>query len=470
MIRTVWTLYTLLQVQRQLGAIGVGLFAVAVAAIAGFGGLSLTSLSMISMLTLGIFVLFPTVLAAGYTFRILSAPRAARLLPRFRLRMLAVLCLLVVSLALIGGLCMIGTVGSGQPTQPTFGSSLLETIEIAFVIPFSVISLIVLVTFWVAGSLNRALLILAVVIAGSFLMSEPSASGSVAVTETPLEIAAAAAWTVFGWWYLSGRRVAPSDPSFVFGRPAPQARKRAPQDHAMPQARSRAPELPATPQAAWAAWLIGDTAVSMKGHRLALIIGALFVAGLIAAIVGALLNEAGTETIVFILLLPGVLSSSMFLFARRIGARARYLWLRVPRTRSGLLRLTERLVIARVAGPSLLFAVAVVAVPLLVTGLTVVQALGAAAILLLAWTFAMYAGLAAVRGHMPSWMLSMLLSLSAYSAAIVGLVSDAYSIRVTGWIAVLYVLAIVLVRALAERYWRRADWLVVKPVRIALRA
>lgn len=190
-VARLWVVYfTAFPVQRYVAGCGAALL------LLGIAGLAFFPRGALLALMLGItFLLFPVLLPAGWVFRVLSAPRRHRLLPRFRIRML-VSIFFVLALPVLLALMLLAS-GAPLPAGPVL------------VYPVLMLSAYFWMFFFVPASFWGVLLfVLALLVASR--MPEPQLAGFMEGIGPAVGAAVlVAGWTAFVVWYLRAARIGP---------------------------------------------------------------------------------------------------------------------------------------------------------------------------------------------------------------------------------------------------------------------
>jgi hypothetical protein len=434
-VRICWLFFTGFPIQRWLAVAGVVLLALAVAAGALTGEMRLWV--PLAFTALFILVVFPAVVAAGAILRVLSAPKSHQLFAHFRVRALLAFVLFVVTVIAIVAVPAVGILASRN-----------APLELALVYPIGLLTAIVLSVFVVSAQWNWVWLEIPLVIAFFYWLDGDGADRAreaglsfpwVAGTATLL------AWIVFAIWYLRVRRVRPL--------------------------------MIAPPMNQLSGWRGGDEPLARVAAARALVAGRperpLALQLLYAAAIAALVSLG----LLLLPLLPGqtdappALTRFVWPFWAMLGIvpfvyawvhQSRLLWLHVPGPRAQTWRFVERM-IARRFVVALVFIVTVAVVVSLLFAKAPSEALWGIALASSAGLYAIYLGLAAVRGFAllgAGFMLMFILQIA--------LLEPAFPVAQVG-----SPLAVVLVqlgaaaalRALAVRRWRDVDWLQLRPIR-----
>lgn len=455
-LKTWWTFFTVLPVQRVLAYIGIAGFALGV-------GFTLpralegqpAGVAALAIATLGVFVLFPAIFIAGPLFRLISAPRPHRFLPHFRVRMLAALLLFV------GGVTVVisTAIWLAAPAERW-------SIDSGLIMPFVFVGLIVLGTFAGSGSPLGAL---AVILSTVVLMNWAAGGGTARLEARGIDltpwfaIASGLAWLVFSVWYLRARRIRTINmDSFsidrMFDSPAESAALRAPVRLRTDITRDDAARIwtEGTPQK--------PIARQVSGVLLAAIVVLLIVRYISA---GA---RQPHELPLFGAVAGAMFSPLLFLIVNRLARRSRYLWLRVPASRVELLRVVERIAAKQCVLLGLLVVSVAVGAPFVIPDMSFAQGLAVLVITLSGGAYAFCAGLALVTEKQLPGIAALLVLIGSQCIAGAVILIEPFG---AGWfvgVIAFHVLAALLLRMLAIRNWRRIDWLKFKPIRIASQA
>ena len=118
-LRVWWTLFTALPLQRVLAWIGAVWCGLLMLGALVTGEVGFLILGVVGLLVL---IVFPSVFASAAVFRALSAPRANRFLPHFRVRMLVGVALLMATVLAPFALSLLnGRTGSGPTPLELLG-------------------------------------------------------------------------------------------------------------------------------------------------------------------------------------------------------------------------------------------------------------------------------------------------------------------------------------------------------------
>lgn len=426
-LRVWWTFFTAVPLQRVLGVIGGALFALGVIGwlLSGYSAWFANGF-LAFVVSAGV----PALFSAPAIFRSLSARRMCQLLPRFRLRML-----LAVSLLL------------GALLAATFVFVLAEALQDgwsslwAIGYPFAVLVATFLLLFLVFGDWRWSVLLMLAILLFGVSVNEPA---MLAVPPAWLWFATAlGAWVIFAAWYLRVRQVRGI---------APMPDSRSGVDATRPVLRTVAIRVllaPHTPRAADqiglrnAPWLLATLVI--------MFLIAFSLTSFVAPLMSMVLSTQPSVTIV---------------------RQSRLLWLRIPGARDAVRGQVERALwrsLATVCG-WLVVAAAIAASPLMGHGAAEIAlgfALAAGASI-----YAAYVALAAVRGISTYlWgfgsMALLLIGLLVLSALFPDVFS-AHSLTAPAVVAAVELAGAALLRALAVRRWRTVDWLRFKPLLVGV--
>jgi hypothetical protein len=381
-------------------------------------------------------------IAAGYLFRVLSAPRSHRFLPHFRGRSLTAF-LAIVALVTSPWL-VLGTL-----------AALSQPYTVQLVAPLFIMTLAVGIAFFPVGAAVTFAVLIAISWAVPQLAGPPAPRaappdivlGPVAISVFLLGVWAAL-WVLFSVWYLRVRRIEPFQPAAVILDKI--GIRRSPGSVVF----DRGSAMAATLSAAYP-----EGAKQMGVWIALLIIGTKLAAGFAR---GA---HVPYTAVIFVpaLMIPGVV---LVAIASTLARRTKSLWLKSGLSRRDLLAATEKQIWRTVASRSLALSVVLsigialtydVPVPVLARALASAAATA---------TLAVYLGVALVRD---SRVIAAGLAALVFASAGVALwaVFTAPA-RDDVWLAAtLSQVAVALAfRAVAISRWRKIDWLVFKPIRI----
>lgn len=429
--RVWWTFFTAFGVQRVLAIVGVSLCALFVV----IGLVARQPFWMLGPGVLFIFAVFPAAFASAALFRALSATRVLQLVPRFRVRMLCALGLLVLSV-------LVPFVVLGATFA--LGSSVVDSAELArFALLFLVWPAVwltagfLLIFLW-SGDSRWGLAFPAVILAlGALGETERAAVTSAWL---PWLAAAVLAWVVFAAWYLRTRTIRPIAFIRVPKTAAPSVERKGPQGR--------------------------DAAIrALLAAQLRPSIGELF--GIALSLFGAVIFLVAVTPATRLFPLtsffwPCIYMGMVAAFAARTVHRSRLLWLYVPGARQDVRRIVERS-LWRTWAMSLAFLAllaAIYASPF--GGATAAEVLRGFALAAAAGIYGAYVMLAAV----PS-LATQLWGLGLMGAAYLILLGRAApSSTIVVALTAAAIIGALLLRALAIRRWGSIDWLRVRPIAV----
>lgn len=429
-IRVWWTFFSAFRVQRVLAIVGVLMCALFVAA----GVVARQPFWMLGPLALFLFLLFPATFASAGIFRALSATRMHQLLPRFRVRMLWALGLLVLSVlvpfVVIGAAFGVGAFVVGSAELVRFALLLL-------VWPFVWLTAGFLLLFLWSGNFRWGVAFPAVVLTLGALGE--TARTALASASLLWLAAAVLAWAVFAAWYLRVRTIGPV--AFI---PLRQigASHRVESDG--PQGRD----------AAIRALLAARPPPSIRD--LLAVVGTALAAVIFLVAVTPATRMFAFTSFVWPFAFMGIVGA----LAARTVHRSRLLWLHVPGARQDVRRIVERSLWRTWAMtlPFLALVAALYASPL--GGATAMELLGGVALAAAAAVYGAYVMFAAV----PS-VATQICGFGLMGAAYLALLwRAAPSPPVVVALTAAAIVGALLLRALALRRWESIDWLRVRPI------
>jgi hypothetical protein len=425
-LRVWWTFFTAVPLQRALGIVGGCLFGV------GVIGWLLTGNSAsfgIGFLAFVVLAGFPALFSAPAIFRSLSAARMYQLLPRFRLRMLLAVSLLLG--ALLASTFVFVLAGALQD-----GRSLW-----AIGYPFAFLVAMFLLLFLAFGDWRWSVLLMLALLFFGVSVNEPA---MLAVPPAWLWFATAlGAWVIFAAWYLRVRQVRGI---------APMPESRSGIDATRPVLRTVAIRVllaPNTPRAA--------DQIRLRNAP-----------WLLATLVIMFLIAFSLTSFVAPLMLMVMSAQPSLIIVRQ----SRLLWLRIPGARDAVRSQVERALWRNLAMGCwvLVVAAAIAASPLMGHGAAEIAlgfALAAGASI-----YAAYVALAAVRGISTYvWGLGSMALLQIGLLVLSVVFSEVFSphsLTAPAVVAAVELAGAALLRALAVRRWRTVDWLRFKPLLVGV--
>lgn len=424
-LRVWWTFFTAVALQRALCMIGGALFALGVIGSLLSRGPALFAIGFLAfVVSAGV----PALFSAPAIFRSLSAKRMYQLLPRFRLRMLMAVSLLL-----------------GALLAATFVFVLAEALQSgslwAIAYPFAFLVATFLLLFLAFGDWRWSVLLMLAILFFGVSVNEPA---RLAGPPAWLWFAAAlGAWVIFAAWYLRVRQVRGI---------APMPESRSGVDATRPVLRTVAIRVllaPNTPRAADqislrnAPWLLATLVI--------MFLIAFSLTSFVAPLMAMVLSAQPSGIIV---------------------RQSRLLWLRIPGARDAVRGQVERTLWRNLAMVCwlLVAAAAIAASPLIGYGAAEIAlgfALAAGASI-----YAAYVALAAVRGISTYvWGLGSMALLQIGLLMFSGVYAEVFSphkLTAAAVVTAVELAGAALLRALAVRRWRTVDWLRFKPLLVGV--
>lgn len=393
---------------------------------------------------------FCIVMPAGFLLRLMSAPRVHRLLPHFRVKMLAaILAVLAVVLAVWFAAHWFGSALAGR--QPSFGDLLAY--------PALIVTCAVLGTYFLYASQLRFFALLLLFFASLPLFRLLPEDTVQRFSGDPAQAAFAAAWVSAAWWVLFSFVYLRNRPIQPVGAHRPSAALQSLDDSLL---RSMPPDIRASRAAT--ALLTGRIARPLVQGLVMIAVLGIILVPLALWLTGDV--DAPGLTRLLTHGLPLALATEMFALANRTARRARTLWLKVGATRGELFRRTEAELL-RVAAPMM---VAAIVIPLcffaIRTDMPSESVLWVFSLAVGNGLFACYLGLMFVRGFRAADIVGIAAGLAAvaYAAWLLLGLETMDPLRMTS-VLVFQLLGAAACRGVARRRWRRIDWFRFRPLR-----
>jgi hypothetical protein len=433
--RLCWTYGTALPVQRWVGWLALGVWALVLLARALAGPNPLLGLGIIATL---MYVL-ATTFASGYLFRQWSAPRTHLFLPHFRARTLAAF-LIVVGAISVPGLALLAL-----PWRPaTFTAGAMQIL---------IFNLVAFMTFSPGAGIVVSLLIGAFFALATRVLPAPGPADL--PHGNPAAIAFviwAAVWTGFGVWYLRVRFIGrPEWPPSVIGALVRRFGPRFFSDATGDFSRS----------SAIASSFTLSYPLDAKHLLTQCALGAALAASLMLLTRG-LGTPLGMSFVLFGLSTTSlVIPATANMFARR----TRSLWLASGLSRLALFDLTEQLIWKRTLPRSFIAFTILLSLAALLFGLPGDLLARAFLVWISSTVLGAYLGLAEVRGL---YVLEVAAGIAFVASVATGLWAAGGAPRYD-WLfgtSMFQLVAAATARAIAIARWNRLDWLTFRPVRV----